>query len=146
MKKLFIAAMVTLTISTSAFAQDATQIDQKAVQNFESSYGGASKVEWTLKDNFTKASFLQDEQKVEVFYNPEGDFIATTKHVKMEELPTFVKRTFTKKYSDYTVKEAFKFTAEDETEYFVSAENEKESLVLKVAQGSVFVYSRANKM
>lgn len=146
MKKLFIAALVTLTISTSAFAQEVNEIDQKAVQNFESSFGGASKVEWTSKDNFTKASFLQDEQKVEVFYNPEGDLIATTKQVKMEELPTFVKRTFTKKYSDYIIKDAFKLKAEDETNYFVSAENNKESLVLKVAQGSVSVYSRTYKM
>ncbi|GEO09351.1 hypothetical protein [Segetibacter aerophilus] len=146
MKKLFIAALVALTISTSAFAQDVNQIDPKAVQNFEATFVGASKVEWTSKESFTKASFLQDEQKVEVFYNPDGDLIATTKQVKMEELPTFVKRTFTKKYSDYNVTEAFKFNADAETNYFVAAENDKESIVLKVANGSISVYSRTSKI
>jgi hypothetical protein len=146
MKKLIIAALVVLTISTGAFAQDANQIDLKAVHNFESTFGGASKVEWTSTENFTKASFVQDEEKVEAFYNPDGDFIAATRQLKMEELPTVVKRAFTKKYSDYNVREAFKFSADAETDYFVAAENDKESIVLKVAQGSISVYSRTNKM
>ncbi|MCW3109349.1 MAG: hypothetical protein JWQ09_3855, partial [Segetibacter sp.] len=56
------------------------------------------------------------------------------------------KRFVAKKYSDYTIKEAFKFKSEDETDYFISAENEKENIVLKVKEGSVFVYSKTNKI
>lgn len=146
MKKLILAALIAIFISGSAFAQDENQIDHKAVENFEATFSGASNVEWTSKENFTKASFMQNEQKVEVFYNPNGDFIASTSQVAMEEVPTFVKRIFAKKYSDYTVKEAFKFRAQDETDYFISAENEKETIVLKVKDGAVYIYSKTNKM
>lgn len=63
----------------------------------------------------------------------------------MDEVPTFAKRTFAKNYSDYTVKEAFRFRADDEEAYYISAENKKENIVLKVKEGSVTVYSRTNK-
>jgi hypothetical protein len=63
----------------------------------------------------------------------------------MDEVPTFAKRTFAKNYSDYTVKEAFKFQADDETSYYIAGENEKENLVLKVNRGSFSVYSRTAK-
>ncbi len=145
MKKLFFAALIAVSVSASAFAQDVNQIDVKAVENFEATFKGASNVEWTSKENFTKASFIQNEQKVEVFYNLDGEFIATTIQIKMNEVPTFAKRTFAKNYIDYTVKEAFKFQADDETAYYIAAENEKENMVLKVNRGSFSVYSRTAK-
>jgi hypothetical protein len=145
MKKLFFAALIAVSVSTSAFAQDVNQVDVKAVENFESSFGGASNVEWISKENFTKASFIQNEQKVEVFYNLDGDFIATTTQIKMDKVPAFVKRTVAKNYSDYTVKEAFKFEANDVTAYFLAVENEKENIVLQAKGGLFSVYSRTAK-
>ncbi len=142
MKKLFFAALIAVSVSASAFAQDVNQIDEKAVADFESVFTGASNVEWISKENFTKASFLQNDQKVEVFYNLDGEFIATTTQIKMDKVPTFVKRIIAKNYSDYTVKEAFTFQADDENAYFISAENEKENVVLKVNGGMFSVYSR----
>lgn len=145
MKKLIIAALIAVSVSASAFAQDVNQIDEKTVANFESAFAGASNVEWISKENFTKASFIQNEQKVEVFYNLDGEFMATTTQIKMDEVPTFAKRTFAKNYSYYTIKEAFKFEADDETAYYIAAENEKENMVLKVNRGSFSVYSRTAK-
>ena len=145
MKKLFFAAIIAVSVSASAFAQDVNQIDERAVADFESAFAGASNVEWISKEHFTKASFHQNDQKVEVFYNLDGELIATTTQIKMDKVPTFVKRIIAKSYSDYTVKEAFKFEADDENAYFISAENEKENLVLKVNGGLFSIYSRTLK-
>lgn len=145
MKKLFFAALIAVSVSASSFAQDVNKIDEKAVADFEAAFAVASNVEWASNKNFTKASFIDNNRKVEVFYNLHGEFIATTRQIKMDEVPTFAKRTFAKKYSDYTVKEAFKFQADDEKAYYISAENENENIVLKVKEGSVTLYSRTNK-
>ncbi len=145
MKKLIFAALIAVSVSASAFATDVNKIDAMAVENFQSTFLGASNVEWTSKEAFTKASFLQNGKKVEVFYNLDGEFIATTTEVSMNEVPTFVKRIFEKNYSDYDVKEAFKFIANEKENYFISAENDKENIVLQ-AQGGLFsVYSRTAK-
>ncbi len=145
MKKLLFSALIAVSISTGSFAQDVIANNQKAIDNFESLFSGASNVAWVAKEKLTIASFVQDQSKVEVFYNPDGDLIATTKEVKMDDLPTFAKRIISKKYSDYTVKEVFLFKADEETNYFISIENEKESLVLKVNQGSISAYSQTSK-
>lgn len=145
MKKLFFTALIAVSVSASSFAQNLNQIDEKAVADFESAFSGASNVEWTSKNNFTKASFIQNDRKVEVFYNHDGDFIATTRQIKMDEVPTFAKRAFAKKYSNYTVKEAFKFQADDEEAYYIAAENENQNIILKAKQGSLTVYSKTSK-
>jgi hypothetical protein len=115
------------------------------VENFESAYGGASNVEWISKENFTKASFVQNEQKVEVFYNLDGEHIATTTQIKVEQLPAFVKKTLAKNHTAYDVTEAFKFDADGSTSYFIATENEKENLVLQAKGGSISMYSRTVK-
>lgn len=145
MKKLLFTALIAVSISTGSFAQSADE-NYKAVQNFEASFAGANNVGWSLKDNLSVASFTQDESNVKVFYNSEGDFIATTKEVKMDELPTFAKRIIAKKYSGYTVKEAFEFKSDDETDYFVAIENENKNIVLKVNEGSISVYTPNDKI
>jgi hypothetical protein len=144
MKKLLFAALIAVSISTGSFAQDATD-NYKALNNFEASFTGANNVGWTLKDNLTVASFVQDESNVKVFYNSEGDFVATTKEVTLEDLPIYAKRIIAKKYSGFIVKEAFKFKADNETDYFIAVENEQENVVLKVHEGSISVYSKTGK-
>ncbi len=145
MKKLFFAALIAVSVSANAFAQEVNQIDERAIESFESAFAGASGVEWVSKENFTKASFLQNEQKVEIFYNSDGEFIASTRQIKMEAVPTSIQRIIAKSYSNYTVKEAFKFQANDETAYYIAAENEDENIVLKVKGGLCSVYSRTAK-
>jgi opacity protein-like surface antigen len=145
MKKLFFAALIAVSVSANAFAQDVNQIDPKAMSDFESVFTGASNVKWMSKENFTKASFTQNEKDLDVFYNLDGEFIATTRQINLDEVPTFAKRIFAKNYSDYTVQEVFKFQANNEEAYYISAENEKENVVLKINSGSVSVFSRTAK-
>ncbi len=63
----------------------------------------------------------------------------------MDQLPTFVKRAVARNYSDYTVKEVFKFQNDDAINYFVAAENEKENVVLQASGGLFSIYSRTAK-
>lgn len=63
MKKLFFAALIAVSVSASSFAQDVNKIDEKAVADFESVFTGASNVEWASKENFTKASFIDNNRK-----------------------------------------------------------------------------------
>ena len=97
MKKLIFAALIAVSVSASAFATDVNKIDAKAVENFQSTFLGASNVEWTSKEAFAKASFLQNGKKVEVFYNLDGEFIATTTEVSMNEFADFCKKDFCEK-------------------------------------------------
>jgi hypothetical protein len=147
MKKLFFAALITVTVATSAFAKDVNKVNSRAIHNFNFEFRGAEDVNWTSKSDFAKATFVLNGQKMEAFYKIDGELIGTSKNITLDQLPTSAKRTFAKRYNGYTVKEAIRFEGVDEAAYFISAENEKETVILKVSDDenvSIFQKDRKN--
>jgi hypothetical protein len=145
MKKLFIAALLTLTFAIGAFAADDKKVDLKIRNNFNTEFGDLDNVKWTVKTNYVKASFEMDGEKVEAFYDVNGEALGQSRNISLDKLPIQAKRTFAKKYSDYTVKEAIKFDGVDESAYFISAENEKQSVILKVTGAGISVFKKTMK-
>jgi hypothetical protein len=78
------------------------------------------------------ATFTLNNVRTQALYTPEGEFIGTNQAINLEELPVRAKREFAKKYDGYTVKEAIRFEGSQESAYYISAENEKGSVILKV--------------
>jgi hypothetical protein len=131
MKKIIIAALVLVSLITSAFASDANKIDSRIINEFKSNYINASNVRWTSKSKFIQVDFEVDCQKLSAYYSPLGEFIGTTQTITLDDLPVNAKRKFAKSYVGYTVKEALKFESPDETAYFISAENESGTRIIK---------------
>jgi hypothetical protein len=145
MKKLFIAALLTVAVATSGFSSDDKKVNNQIRQNFHSEFSDADNVTWSVKSSYIKASFEIDGQKADAFYDFNGECIGSSRPITLENLPVQAKRTFAKKYADYVVKEALKFECNNETAYFISAENEKHSVILKVTGGGVSVYKKSPK-
>ena len=132
MKKLFISALLAITVAASSFAAEGNNVSYTVRNNFSSQFKKASDVQWTSGENYTKATFILDNVRTEALYSAEGEFIGTNQAVTLEELPVSAKRAFAKKYDGYTVKEAIRFEGSQESAYYISAENEKGSVILKV--------------
>ncbi|MCW3081375.1 hypothetical protein [Segetibacter sp.] len=145
MKKLLMAAIVVATFVTSAFAEP-TKINYLALKNFTAEFKKASDVSWSSTTEFVKVSFVWDSERMEAFYNTAGEKIGTSRAVSIDELPLKAKRAFAKKYDTYTVKESILFEGADESAYFIKAENDTESVIVKVLDnGFVSVYRRSRK-
>lgn len=132
MKKLFISAVLATTVALSSFAAEGNKADFAAQSNFKSQFKNASDVQWTSGENYAKATFVLNSIRTEAFYNPGGELIGTSQGINLEELPVNAKRVFAKKYAGYTVKEAIRFEGAEESACYISAENEKGSVILKV--------------
>ena len=146
MKKLLITAVLTVLIATSSFAADVNELNSKVVSNFSVEFKNAKNVTWKSTENFVKASFILDDKSMAAFYDLDGNMIGTTSNIAIDDLPTNAKRVFAKKYGEYTVKEAIQFDGVEETAYYISAESEKQTLLLKVSvEGFVSVLERVNK-
>lgn len=146
MKKLLITALFAVTVAISAFATGSEKVNYSALNNFKASFRLASDVTWKVSKTYISANFTENNVRTEALYTPDGEFIGTNTAVALEELPVRAKRNFAKKYGDYTVKEAIRFEGNEEGAYFVSAENEKESVVLKVADsGAVYTMKSTKK-
>jgi hypothetical protein len=80
-----------------------------------------------------------------VFYNSKGNLVAQSKTIDLDELPVGAKRAFAKKLDGYTVMEAIKYEGTDEESYYLSAENEKESVIIKVDQNEQLTVFKKTK-
>lgn len=146
MKKLFFAALIAVTVASSAFAADTKKVNSVTTSNFKSEFKKASEVSWTSTEEFTKATFVLNNQKMEAFYDQNGEMIGTSKAVSLDELPVSAKRSIAKRLSGYTVKEAIEFQGTDELAYYISAENDKETAILKVSDnGTMSNYKTIKK-
>jgi hypothetical protein len=136
MKKLFIAAIIAVSFSTTAFAIDVNKVSGLVLNAFTTNYAEATNVKWTLGSTFVKASFVIDDQALEAFYTYDGSEIGTSKTIALNKIPTNALREFTKKYPfpPYQLKECIEFTnADGEINYFISLEEQKKAkIILKI--------------
>jgi hypothetical protein len=139
MKKLFIATLLSVTVAASAFAKDTKKVNYIAASNFKVEYAKASDVSWITTPEYTKASFVLNNEKMDVFYNANGEKFATSTNVTVDELPVKAKRSLAKNYATYTIKEVIEFEGTDDSGYYISAENQKESVVLKVSSAGELI-------
>lgn len=143
MKKLLIAALMVIAVSASAFADNAN-INTKVLNHFQTQFEGASNVHWKTGESFVKASFVLNSQKMEAFYDVDGELIGTSYNVANEKLPTRAAKTIAEKYAAYQVQETIEFdSVKDGLSYYVSLTGAQSKIVLQVsAQGEVSVFKK----
>ena len=147
MKRLFFAALVAVLVGTSAFAadtKDASKVSYKVRTVFDAKFNGASNIEWTLREDFTKATFLLADQQVEAFFSSDGELIATSRKVELNKLPLNAIQSIQKKYAAYTISEAIEMDQDGEKSYYVSLQKSDKKQILQVSlYGNVSVYRSA---
>jgi hypothetical protein len=146
MKKMLYAALIAVFVTTSAFAGET--VNGKISESFKSDFSDASNVVWTTGNEFAKASFILEGEKMEAFYSLDGTAIGVSRAIALDKLPKASVRTITKKYPfpPYALKECIEFVhADGEVKYYVSLEEEaKNKIILEVsANGSVEVYKKS---
>jgi hypothetical protein len=143
MKKLFLAACMAVLMTASAFA-DGSKVNNKALKHFNTEFAEATHVEWKTGADFAKASFIWNEQRMEAFYDSDGELIGTSRAVTLERLPMNASRYIQRKYADYTPTEAIEFdNVKEGLGYYVSLVKDNTKVVLQVSsQGSVSVFKK----
>ncbi len=144
MKKLFFTVLIAVAAAASAFAGPGSA-NILVLNSFKNAFGNASDVKWSAAGEYAKASFINNNVRTEAFYNSAGDLIGTSRGISMDELPVKAKRSFAKRFDGYTVKEAIRFDATDESAYFISAENDNESVIVKVGENEQASIYRTTK-
>lgn len=145
MKKLFFA-ILTILAATTAFAGNTNNKNEAILSKFKNSFREATNIEVTPKAEYVDILYTENREQTHAYYSLSGEFIGTSKAVAIDDLPTNAKRTFAKKYAGFIVKEAFRFEGENELAYYVSAEKDNQSVVLKVSEGGrLSVYKKTGK-
>jgi hypothetical protein len=145
MKNLLFVALFLLATITSAFA-DVTKVSYIILKNFKANYQNATNVTWTTTRDYSKAAFVLDDQKMEVFYAPSGDVIGSSSNIEINKIPANIRKNIDKKMKGYTITEAIRFQCTDEDCYYVAVENETSKIILKVNEfGTLSTFKNIKK-
>ncbi len=144
MKKIFLAALLAVSIGTSAFSASAKNVNDPIRDQFAAAFDNAQNVTWINENDFVVATFTIDGNQMKAFYNYDGDFIGTSKVFAFDKLPKNGLTSIMQKYPypPYKLQECIEFVnADGEKNYFVSFEKDNQMLVLQIyTEGSVQLF------
>src|ERR1700730_15536446 len=107
MKKIMIAMVIIFTVMrTTAFANEIF-VKQEVLNAFKIEYSSAKEVNWTVGDNYYKASFTMNDQKLFAFYTIDGEFLALTRYVSSLGLPENIQNSLRKQFKEKWVTDLF---------------------------------------
>jgi hypothetical protein len=143
--------LIILTVISSFFTKDSLanecKIDCKVLQSFESQFVNAKEVDWSITSNIYKAQFALDGQYINAFFNAEGELVAMTKNVTVNQLPLMLQTELKKQNSNYWITELFELSNDEGTSYYVTLENADEKVVLhSVSNKSWNKYKKTSKI
>ncbi len=145
MKKMILSLAIAFT-TLSAFAGEDENVSQKVLNAFKNEFINANQVEWTVADNYYKASFVYNEKYVFAYYNTDGELLGMTRYISTADLPIHLQMNLKKKYNNYWVGDLFEVAKNDATSYYLTIENADSQIVLKSTGGSDWsVFKTAKK-
>ena len=145
MKKIMIALVILITVMrTRAFANEII-VKQEVLNAFKIEYSSAKDVNWTVGENYYKASFTMNDQKLFAFYTIDGEFLALTRYVSSLELPENIQNSLRKQFKEKWITDLFEVVNSEGTLYYATLENADSKIILKSATGYWTLYRKDEK-
>ena len=139
MKKLILVAFIAVS-SVTAMAQ--TGGNQKVNASFRSDFPQASNVSWSQKKFFVAISFTEYDQPVQAYYDLDGNQLAISRNVKLNNLTMPALTAVQKKYSSYDFAGAVELDhTVDGHSYYVAMQKDNKRVILRVSlEGQMHVF------
>ena len=136
MKKiLFVAALLISVGTTSAFAND-EKVSPRVLKSFNSEFSYAQDVQWEVGENYSRAAFTMNEQRVFAYYNTEGELLSIGRYISTLQLPINLFSDLKNDYSKFWVSDLFEISNGDGVHYYATLETADTKLVVHSSNGS----------
>ena len=143
MKKMIVSLAITVS-TLSAFAGD-VNVNQKVLDAFKTEFASAKEVEWTVGENYYKATFNYNGKYVFAFYSENGELIGLARYLSPVDLPLALQANLKKNYEGYWVSDLFEASKYDGTNYYITLENADSKTVLKSSGNNWSVHNKIKK-
>jgi hypothetical protein len=131
MKRIIMLAIALTTITISAFSNDITGVNEKVLSSFKRSFQTAEVVRWELKNNLYKITFKNFDKEMFAYYNADGDQVAVSRNIHIDQLPLALASELKRKYSQGWLTELFEVSANGETAYYATVECSTHIIIYK---------------
>ena len=130
--------ILTLAIAISSLAVFAGEenVSKKVLDAFKTEFATAKEVEWTISNDYYKASFVYNDKFVFAFYNLDGDLLGLTRYISTTELPLNLQIDLKKNNKGYWVSDLFEVAKHGTAYYYITLENADTKMILQSTGGS----------
>ena len=131
----------------AAYAYPSEKVSPKVLASFKSEFSNAKEVEWETGNNYFKASFSINTQRVFAFYDLEGKMLSLGRYISTFQLPLSLFSDLKNDYSKYWVSDLFEISNNEGLHYYMTLETADTKLILRSSNGADWsTYSRNKKV
>jgi len=137
---------------------EGNNVSQYSKNNFYTEFGNLPNVQWRRDENFDVATFSENGQKMEAFYDSDANLVGTTAIKTFADLPANAQREIKSKYNDYSIGQVLFFDDNEWNEtdmimygsqfndadnYFVELSKGNDRIVVRVDEpGYVYFFTK----
>ena len=139
---LLFAALIWASATTKTFAND-VPVNRIVLQSFESTFGRADAVKWSVVDNLYKAEFSVGGEATTAFFDPQdGSLIAFSRYLTIGELPRTLQGSLKKAAASDLITEVFEVQSDAGTDYYAAVQKQEGTVILKAASATWNVFKK----
>lgn len=143
---------------TNENAKEVRNVSKLSINSFYTDFGYLPDAQWEKTEDFDKATFILDGQKISAFYDSSNTLVGTTSFKTFADLPAKGIKNLILTYKNYNVGSVVYFnsneadksgrlhygsTLNDEENYFVELLKENERIIVRInLRGDVSLYKR----
>jgi hypothetical protein len=130
-KSIIMSALSLILLISSAFANNADGVSDKAIQAFKKEFSLANNVNWEITRSYVKVTFNLNSQVLFAYYTQEGERLAVMRNIVSSQLPITLFTSLKKSHADYWITDLFEVASDNEMAYYVTLENADHKITLR---------------
>jgi len=146
MKKiLFLLGLVVTMGVCSAYPSE--KVSPKVLASFKSEFSTAQNVVWETGNNYFRAAFSLNEQRIFAYYSPEGELISLARYISSLQLPINLFSNLKNDYGKYWISDLFELSNSEGIHYYVTLETADSRLTMHSTNGASWAtYKKSKKI
>ena len=146
MKKIVLVLGLVATMGVCS-AYPSEKVSQKVLASFKTEFTSAKDVEWETGNNYFKATFTMNEQRIFAYYNVDGQLLSIARHISSIQLPVNLYTALKNDHSKYWISDLFEVSNSEGLHYYVTLETADSKLVMHSGNGGSWsTYSKNKKI
>ena len=144
MKRIVVVAM--LAIGTALYAAAPTDVSEKVLKIFKTTFTNAKDVKWTEYETNYSVSFSLEGIQSKVVYDKDGNMLSSLRYYSPDRLPVNLFSKLAKKYADRTLFGVTESSTDQEIIYYIKMYDAKNWYTIKMdATGSMETYEKLKR-
>lgn len=146
MKKIVFMLGLVVTMGVCS-AYPSERVSQKVLASFKTEFVNAQDVAWETGNNYFRAEFTMNEQRIFAYYNVDGQLLSIARYISSIQLPVNLYADLKNDYSKYWISDLFEVSNSEGLHYYVTLETADSKLVMHSGNGGSWsTYSKSKKM